>query len=104
MLLVVASGLALECVLLLGFLRPFHIRAQPLPVRDYHPLATVLGTDLGGALRFAVPVVCGFAAFTIALWLVRGLAGKAVLGIVLAGTVLFSLSLLPTNPLGAREV
>ena len=98
------SGLLLELVLLLGFLRPLQIRRHPTVVPTEQPLVTVLGADLGGALRFAVPVLCAFAAFAAALWLARGVAGRAALSLVLGGTVLFSLTLLPTNPVGAHDV
>ena len=101
---VTAAGLALELVLLLGFLRPLSIWRQPRIVATDRPLATVLGTDLAGALRFAVPVACAFAAFGVAAWLAQGLRGRATEAAVLAGSVLFAITLLPMNPLGSHDV
>ena len=99
------AGLLLELVLLLGFLRPLSIRRHPDPVSTEQSLATALGTDFAGALRFVVPVLCAFAAFGLALWLAQTMAGRAAaFGVVLAGTVIFSFTLLPTNPLAARDV
>lgn len=98
------TGLALELVLLLGFLRPLSIWRHPGIVRTSRPLATVLGTDVGGALRFAVPVVAAFVAFAIAVRLAHGAAGRAATALVLLASVVFSLTLLPTNPLGAHDV
>ena len=98
-----AAGLALEAVLLLGFLQPLSIRRNPAVIPNEQPLAAVLGMGLEGALRFAVPVVAAFAAFALALWCAHRLSGRAPLLLVLGGTLLFSLTLLPMHPLAAHD-
>ena len=96
-------GLLLELVLLLGFLRPLSIRRYPDAVHSVK-FAALLGTELTGALRFAVPALCAFAVFALALWLARGVVGRAAAGLVLGATILFSLTLLPMNPLASDDV
>ncbi|HEV2123570.1 MAG TPA: hypothetical protein VGW38_12445, partial [Chloroflexota bacterium] len=96
-------GLALTTVFLLGFLRPLSIWRHPQVVPTAEALATALGTDLTGALRFAIPTLLAFSLFAVALWVARRIAGPMGLAVVAAGTLLFSLALIPINPLGAHD-
>jgi len=98
------AGLVLEAVLLVGFLRPLQIAWHPQIARTLTPLKTVLGPGYPGALRFALPAVAASVLFAVALWLAQRLSGRVAVGLVLAGTVLFTLTFLPINPLGAHDV
>lgn len=98
------TALAIELVLVLGFLLPLSIARTPDVINTDRPLATVLGTDGAGALRYAVPVVCAFALFALAVHLARGLTGRACVVVVLLGAVVFAGTLVPTNPLGAHDI
>lgn len=97
-------GLLLEFVLLFGLMEPLSIARNPDVVDTEQPLATVLGTSLTGALRFGVPVLLAFGLMWLALWLARGLHGRAVFGVIIIGTTLYSLTLLPINPVGAHDI
>ncbi len=98
------SALAIEVVLILGFTLPLSIWTNPAVVPTERPLATVLGTGAGGALRFGAAVACAFAAFALALWCARRVSGRAVFALVLLTTVVFSATLAPLNPLAAHDV
>jgi hypothetical protein len=99
-----AAGLTLELVLLLGFVRPLSILRHPKVVETEQPLASVLGTGWGGAIQFAAAVLLAFGALGGALWLARGLSGRAVNWLVLGGTLLYAATLLPLNPVGAHDI
>jgi len=97
-------ALALECILLAGFVLPFSIRRLPFVIASPQTLAKVLGTDWEGALRFVIPVVAAFLAFAAAIWLARRTAGRAAFWLVLGGTTMFSATLLTINPVAAHDV
>lgn len=99
-----AIALALEGVFLFGFLHPISIRWYPDVVPTDRPLATVLGLGIGGAMRFGAPVLAGFALLLPAWWCARGLSGRAVVALVLLVSAVFSVTLLPANPLGAQDI
>lgn len=87
-----------------GFLWPLAIWRLPRIVATDHPLATAFGLDLAGAMRFAVPVLLAFAAFAIGVRCAHRIGGRAAVAVVLGGTVVFSLTLLPINPVGSHDV
>ncbi|HET7034348.1 MAG TPA: hypothetical protein VFI42_01580 [Thermomicrobiaceae bacterium] len=98
------AGLVLEAALVVGLLVPFNLHALPRPLQPGESLATILGEGWGGALHFVVPVLLAFATYTVGWLLLRRCAPRGALVVVLAGTVLFSLTLLPINPVGAQDV
>jgi hypothetical protein len=98
------AWLTIALALLCGLLLPLAIWQHPQIIRDEQPLATALGTDGIGALRFAVPVLVAFAGFAAAVWLARGLSGRSATALVLGGTVLLSATLIPINPVGAQDI
>lgn len=89
-----------------GLLLPLARWRQPDVIATDQPLATAFGATVPGALRFAAAVGIAFAAFALALLAARpGRAGgRAAMAIVLTGTLLFSLTLLPINPAGSHDV
>ena len=99
----IGAATVLELILLFGFLQPLSIKRFPEVVPTPEALATALGTDGAGALRFAVPVLGAFAVFTVAVWLATRVSGRVGVLVVLAGTLLFSVTLIPINPLGAHD-
>ena len=101
----VLAGLSLELVLVAGLVRPLSIAANPQPIHNYQPLVTVLGDGIVGMLRFGLPVAASFVLLAIACVAARDVGDhRRGLAVVLAGTLLFSCSLLPTNPVGAQDV
>ncbi|HEU5424601.1 MAG TPA: hypothetical protein VFU72_13730, partial [Nitrolancea sp.] len=98
------AGVVLEAALAVGFLWPFSFARLPRPLRPGESLATILGGGWGGALRFVVPALLAFAAYAMAYWLISHSSFRGALAVVLAGTMLFSLTLLPINPVGAQDV
>lgn len=99
-----AAGLVLEALLVVGLLRPLSIWRHAAVVHQPDGLARLLGDNTGGALRFSGLVLAAFAAFGLALWLSRRLHGRSARRLVLAGSVVFALTLIPLNPLGAHDV
>lgn len=99
-----SAGLLLELALVSGLLLPLAAWRQPIVIATDQPLATAFGDTVPGALRFAAAVLVAFAAFALAVAAARGLAGRAVMVLVLAGTVLFALTLLPINPAGSHDI
>jgi hypothetical protein len=102
--LLTAAGVALIGTVLLGLSLPLAIWRYPWIVRTDRPLATVLGLDIAGALRFAVPVLSAFLLYAVAVRFARGMAGSRARFLVLGVTCALSLALLPMNPLGAHDV
>ena len=100
----VTAGLILLGVLTVGLLEPLSLRRFPDVIPTDQPLATALGTDQAGALRFVIPVALAFAVFALAVWLAVGIAGRAAFALVLAGTLASSAVLLPINPVGAQDI
>ncbi len=98
------TGLLLELALVSGLLLPLAAWRLPAVIATDQPLATAFGTTPLGALRFAAAVAIAFAAFALAVAAARGLTGRAAMALVLAGTMLFSLTLLPINPAGSHDV
>lgn len=99
---VVASLLGL--VYLLGFLQPLSYRRFPGIIPSERPLADVLGTDLGGALRFLIPVVVASVLYGAAVVLARGLHGRRLALAVLGVAGVYVAIFLPTNPVGAQDI
>jgi alpha-1,6-mannosyltransferase len=98
------AGIALAGTAFLGITLPLSLWRQPRIVWTDRPLASVLGADLDGALRFALPVLCAFLLYGVSLVLARRLSGLAPRIVVLAITALLAVALLPMNPLGAHDV
>lgn len=102
--LLAAAGFALAAILLQGLGLPLSIWQYPRIIQTDRPLAAVLGMDVAGALRFALPVLSAFAVYAVAAWLARDIANRRAWLLVLGVTCLLSLMLLPMNPLGAYDV
>jgi hypothetical protein len=98
------AGLALAFVLLIGLLWPLALWQHPRVVATSQPLATALGTGWQGALRFALTALVAILLYAAAVCFARRAAGRAAVVLVLAGTLLGSLILLPINPVGAQDV
>ncbi len=99
-----AAGIALELVLLIGLLLPLNISSHPDVIMVPDALAVLLGDAPIGVLRFAIPVLLSFSALAAALFAARTLSGRRAFLVVLGGTLLFSATLVPTNPVGAQDV
>ena len=100
----IGAAAALELVFLFGFLLPLSIWRNPHVISSPQPIATVLGAGAAGALKFAVPVLAGFAVFALAVRLGMRLRGRPAVCVVLGATLIFSLTLIPTNPLASKDV
>lgn len=97
-------GVLLELVLLIGMLYPFALWRVPDVVAASRPLAQVLGHEWTGAVRFAGVALLASALFAVAAWLAGTQTGRGARALVLAMTALYSLSLLPINPVGAQDI
>ena len=98
------AAFALEIIFLVGFLLPLSIWRFPHVVSSAQPLATALGNGGEGALRFALPVLAAFAAFALAARCGPRLSGKPAACLVLGATLVFSITLIPMNPLASKDV
>ncbi len=100
----VLSGVVLDLVLIYGFLWPLDHGDHPDVLQGFQGLATVFGLDRAGQSRFIAGVVAAFLAYIVAAVLARRIAGNKAFWVVLAGTALFAVTLLPTNPAGSQDV
>lgn len=99
-----AAGVALELVFAFGFLAPLALWNHPRVVTSPQPIATALGRGVAGALIFGIPVLLAFALFVLALRCAPKRFTRGAIWFVLGGTLLFSLTLLPTNPLASKDI
>jgi alpha-1,6-mannosyltransferase len=100
----VLAGLVLDLVLIYGFLWPLNHADHPDVLQGLQGLADVFGPDRSGQSRFIAGVVAAFLAYVVAAVLARGVAGRKACWVVLAGTTVFAVTLLPTNPAGSQDV
>ena len=98
------AGLVLDVVLAYGLLWPLDHGRHSGVVAGYQPLATVFGTDDEGLVRFVAVVLAAYLVYAAAVFLARRVAGRGAFGLVLAGTVVLSVTLLPTNPAGSHDI
>lgn len=100
------AGLLLELALVSGLLLPLAAWRQPGVIATDTPLATAFGDTVPGAVRFAAAVGIAFAAFALAVAAARPsrAGGRAAMALVLVGTLVFSLTLLPINPAGSHDI
>jgi alpha-1,6-mannosyltransferase len=97
-------ALALEAVFVGGFLLRFALWQHRQVVASPRVLAALSGRGPRGALVFALAVLVAFALYALAIWIGRAAQGPAATALVLGATILFALTLLPTNPVTADDV
>ena len=100
----IVAGIALEAVFAIGFVWPLSLWDNPEQVPGHQGVASVLGVTREGATRFALAILAAFAAFAGAALVARTVRGRRGFWLVLAGTALFALTLLPTNPAGSQDI
>jgi alpha-1,6-mannosyltransferase len=98
------AGVALLSVLAALLVAPLSIPANPRVLSEPDPLVTILGGGWFGALRFIAPVLAVFALYIVALRVACRSGGRAATVVVLAGTALLLLALLPLNTVTAGDV
>lgn len=102
--LLLGVGVLFGLVLLAGLVLPLSIPANPRVFPEPAPPAIILGRGWSGALRLALPLVLLLALFVAALAAAARACGRRAALVVLAGTALFSVALLPMNPVAAGDV
>jgi hypothetical protein len=98
------AGLALAFMLMAGFVIPLALWEHDEVIPGHQALAELFGTDRGGAVRLLAAIAGAYVVFAVAALVARGLAGQRACGIVLAGTVLLALVLVPMYPAGSQDI
>lgn len=100
----VAVALAMEAVLLLGWLRPLSLWRHSVNPPDGTPMVTILGRTRGGALQFAVPAALLIVLYVAAVWLALRAHGRLATAVTLLAPVVFAATLVPVFPGGTQDI
>lgn len=99
-----AAALALASVLIAGLLLPLALWEHDEVISGHQPIAVLFGTQAAGAARLLAAILSAYVVFGVAALLARGSAGRRACWLVLAGTVLLALVLLPMHPAGSQDI
>lgn len=97
-------GVALGGVLVLGWTWPLSLWRTPGNLPAGAPMVLILGDDLAGALRFALPAVLASALWCAALLLAGRCSARCSPWLAFAFAALFVIALLPMNPAGTQDI
>lgn len=100
----ITAGIAIELLLLAGWLRPLSLWRTPTNLPAGAPMVLIFGQTRDGALRFLVPAVFLLALWGAALALSARVRGRAAALSALGLGALFLLTLLPINPAGTQDI
>ena len=97
-------GVAMEILLLAGWLRPLSLWRTPSNLPVGAPMVLILEQTRAGALRFLLPTLGLSVCWLLALWLAARLRGGAALWVAVGASALFLVTLLPLNPGGTQDI
>jgi hypothetical protein len=100
----IAVGVAMELVLLAGWLRPLSLWRHQVNPPDGAPMVTILGRTRDGALQFAVPAVLLVVLYALAVRVSLVARGRLAVVVALVAPAVFAATLVPMFPGGTQDI